>query len=944
MKLLEEDEDESMHSGAAVDAFTAALNRDIEGGASCSQPSQSDTSALSQENNQMSSQMYSQWQHPSQDEDSSNHINQQGLRNQEKQEQQSSEMEVKEHGSSVEAQREVDGCQAPSGLPVQYKPVQIDSQGHQIEQSSGEFTQTSAAMQMQISGIGHGQVHEPNRMLNPGSESQFSNMQRFSNPPAPVPEQAGNSANRAKQIPFGSLLPIILPELDKDRALQLQNLYSKLRKNEIPKDGFVRHMRALVGDQMLRLAVVKMQAKGNRNPEAGPNQFQVQSQSPMQQQHHLRPSTGTASQFSDPYSFGQLHQKSQSTSSVTVPLPSRSTTPSVLQPQKDSGHQIVDSNAFNSREVEHLTDSHAMQQNQMSIPGLTKQQQQHMHFPQSSFSMYGTSGYHPYTGANVVTSSAMVKPQPHDPQMRQVHFHQGFGPAHVDGASQVMNVMNVPKIEMQNSLNDPKRGLGTTMPNMPTSSVPHNPVPWQSMVGKEQKIGTSQSMSYVKQELVEQVHEKQSKPPNFSSSGSTFTSAAQVEQGKAIPGKNDELSERQHPGMTFPSSTRTTTMVPSSSVSSHMTSSADADVQNTSASTMSGTGGNAKASAKKPSIGQKKPLDAHVSSPPLPSKKQKVSGAFSDQSIEHLNDVTAVSGVNLREEEEQLFSGPKDDSRVSEASRKAVQEEEDRLILQKIPLQKKLAEIMTKCGLKNLSNDVERCLSLCLEERLRGLISSLIRVSKQRVDSEKARHNTVVTSDIREQILAVNRRAREEWEKKQAEAGKLQKDNEPDSSAGVDGDKEKDEGRGKSLKVNKEEDDKMRTTAANVAARAAAGGDDMLSKWQLMAQKRQKREGGPEIASSSQAGKDGNDKPLGTSAGNARDVRGAVKKDQSAAPAASGVARQFGRNQATELPPRVARRISIKDVIAVLEREPQMAKSTVIYQLYERMRADAAVE
>lgn len=32
----------------------------------------------------------------------------------------------------------------------------------------------------------------------------------------------------------------------------------------------------------------------------------------------------------------------------------------------------------------------------------------------------------------------------------------------------------------------------------------------------------------------------------------------------------------------------------------------------------------------------------------LNSKKQKVSGAFSDQSIEQLNDVTAVSGVNIR--------------------------------------------------------------------------------------------------------------------------------------------------------------------------------------------------------------------------------------------------------------------------------------------------------
>lgn len=47
----------------------------------------------------------------------------------------------------------------------------------------------------------------------------------------------------------------------------------------------------------------------------------------------------------------------------------------------------------------------------------------------------------------------------------------------------------------------------------------------------------------------------------------------------------------------------------------------------------------------------------------------------------------------LQEEEEQLFSGSKEDSRVSEASRKAVQEEEERLILHKAPLQKKLIDI-----------------------------------------------------------------------------------------------------------------------------------------------------------------------------------------------------------------------------------------------------------
>lgn len=41
---------------------------------------------------------------------------------------------------------------------------------------------------------------------------------------------------------------------------------------------------------------------------------------------------------------------------------------------------------------------------------------------------------------------------------------------------------------------------------------------------------------------------------------------------------------------------------------------------------------------------------------------------------------------------------------------------------------------------------------------------------------------------------------------------------------------------------------------------------------------------------------------------------------------------------------RVARNISIKDVIAVLEREPQMSKSTMIYRLYEKLQADTAAD
>lgn len=90
------------------------------------------------------------------------------------------------------------------------------------------------------------------------------------------------------------------------------------------------------------------------------------------------------------------------------------------------------------------------------------------------------------------------------------------------------------------------------------------------------------------------------------------------------------------------------------------------------------------------------------------------------------------------------------------------------------------------------------------------------------------------------------------------------------------------------LQVNKEEDDKMRTTAANVAARAAVGGDDMLSKWQLMAeQARQKREGGSDAASGSQLGKDTGRKL--SSVRSSRDNQEGEKRGHSAANSTSGM-------------------------------------------------------
>ncbi|KAK4337887.1 hypothetical protein RND71_042374 [Anisodus tanguticus] len=525
-----------------------------------------------------------------------------------------------------------------------------------------------------------------------------------------------------------------------------------------------------------------------------------------------------------------------------------------------------------------------------------------------------------------------LKQQSNDLKMRQIPGHPNRNAAALGASTQAMNMICAPKLERQNSFGEPKRIPGGSLSHVSNTSImQQSSVQWPRSTNKAQKSLLLTPMTNLKPKPMDHLHEQQHKsqlPPLLS---------VPVEQGNSSSeSSKDETFEVQTSRMGISTSaSNKPSNVLSSSVASQMDTLL---ISRTPPMTSSiGPGNNGKIPLKKPTIGKKKPLDTQGFSSPPSGKKQKVSGAFVDQSIEQLNDVTAVSGVNLRQEEEQLFSGPREDSRVSEASRRAVLEEEERLILQKNPLQRKLNGIMAKCGLKNMSSDVERCISLSVEDRMRGLISSLIRISKQRISIEKSKHRTVVTSDVRKQIMALNRKVRGEWEN-QAEAEKLQKANELEGTVGDDGDKEKDEGCIKSVKVNKEEDDKMRKTAANVAARAAVGGDDMLSKWQLMAeQARQKREGGLDVASLSQPGKDVNRRSLSTPTRNLRDHQEALKRIQSTSSIPPGAVRRVGRNQ-------VPRCITVKDVIAVLESEPQMSKSTVIYRLYEKIRCDAPAE
>ena len=64
---------------------------------------------------------------------------------------------------------------------------------------------------------------------NPNEQSQYAKLQQMSNQQASVNEQPSGQVNRSKQVPFGLLLPILIPQLPKDRAMQLQTLFNKLK-------------------------------------------------------------------------------------------------------------------------------------------------------------------------------------------------------------------------------------------------------------------------------------------------------------------------------------------------------------------------------------------------------------------------------------------------------------------------------------------------------------------------------------------------------------------------------------------------------------------------------------------------------------------------------------------------------------------------------------------
>lgn len=182
----------------------------------------------------------------------------------------------------------------------------------------------------------------------------------------------------------------------------------------------------------------------------------------------------------------------------TVPL---SHVPSSAAQQTSySTNAMTNSNVEKSLEMEWKSDSSAMPASHTSISrlsninqerehptipiqGLSKLQQQHLHFSPPSFAIDGSKSgnYHQFSGSNVSTSASSLKQQPHDSLTRQ-------------GPTQVTNVLSVPKFERPNSVSGSKRVQGGTL-------MPHN---WPLSTTKDQKNDDLSSLTFVKEEPVDQ--------------------------------------------------------------------------------------------------------------------------------------------------------------------------------------------------------------------------------------------------------------------------------------------------------------------------------------------------------------------------------------------------------------------------------------------------------
>ncbi|KAL5217553.1 hypothetical protein ABZP36_018237 [Zizania latifolia] len=198
MKLLEDDEDETMHSGAEVEAFTAALNREVEGSASASssgavssQPLDHGVGLVPQQSNSIFNHSHEQCQGSVRNE----------IGNKESQQQEQKHL----HHTNEQPSR----SELVSG-GADNKHLQSNTQREcdqpKVNQEPGNNSQQNIA--------GQQQPLQQMRSQQTPSTNQTNSAPMVEKPPV---------------VTFHMLIPILRRYLDKDKDMQVQSIFTKLR-------------------------------------------------------------------------------------------------------------------------------------------------------------------------------------------------------------------------------------------------------------------------------------------------------------------------------------------------------------------------------------------------------------------------------------------------------------------------------------------------------------------------------------------------------------------------------------------------------------------------------------------------------------------------------------------------------------------------------------------
>ncbi|KAK2431672.1 transcription initiation factor TFIID subunit 4b [Trifolium repens] len=81
-----------------------------------------------------------------------------------------------------------------------------------------------------------------------------------------VNEQPGTQTNSSElMLLFDQLVLCLIPQIDCDKAIEIRTLVHKFQSGEVPEYNFLPHMKHILGEQMLRSAVAKLQEHEKRN-------------------------------------------------------------------------------------------------------------------------------------------------------------------------------------------------------------------------------------------------------------------------------------------------------------------------------------------------------------------------------------------------------------------------------------------------------------------------------------------------------------------------------------------------------------------------------------------------------------------------------------------------------------------------------------------------------